>query len=66
MQIGSTTSSTGPFSSSSGSSDIAKLQKQLRELNIKLHGDIAAVLTPEQKAKFEQMSGRRGPRRGRL
>jgi Spy/CpxP family protein refolding chaperone len=43
-----------------------ELQKQLRELNIKLHGDIAAVLTPEQKAKFEQMSGRRGPRRGRL
>ena len=42
------------------------LRKQLRELNIKLRSDIAAVLTPEQRAKFEQMRSRRGPRRGRL
>ena len=41
------------------------LSKQLRELNIKLRTDIAALLTPEQKAKFDQMQGRRGPRRGR-
>jgi Spy/CpxP family protein refolding chaperone len=43
-----------------------ELRKQLRELSIKLRSDIAALLTPEQKAKFEQMGGRRGPRRGRL
>jgi Spy/CpxP family protein refolding chaperone len=42
------------------------LSKQLRELNFKLRSDIAALLTPEQKAKFEQMRNWRGPRRGRL
>jgi Spy/CpxP family protein refolding chaperone len=41
------------------------LTKQLRALNVKLQSDIAAVLTPEQKQKFEQMKARRGARRGR-
>lgn len=41
------------------------LSKQLRELNIKLRSDIAALLTPEQKEKWEEMRRRRGPRLGR-
>ncbi|HLF84278.1 MAG TPA: periplasmic heavy metal sensor [Blastocatellia bacterium] len=41
------------------------LNKELRALNVKLRSDIAAVLTPEQKQKFEQMKARRGARRGR-
>ena len=41
------------------------LTKQLRALNVKLRSDIAALLTPEQKQKFEQMNPRRGARRGR-
>ena len=42
-----------------------ELNKELRALNVKLRSDIAAVLTPEQKQKFEQMKARRGARRGR-
>lgn len=42
------------------------LRKQLRELNTRLQRDIAALLTPEQKAKWEEMRGRQGPRPGRL
>jgi Spy/CpxP family protein refolding chaperone len=41
------------------------ITNQLRTLRIKLRGDIAAVLTPEQKQKFEQLKsrpGRRSPR----
>lgn len=41
------------------------LNKELRALNVNLRSDIAAVLTPEQKQKFEQMKARRGARRGR-
>jgi Spy/CpxP family protein refolding chaperone len=41
------------------------LNKQLRALNVKLRSDIAAVLTPEQKQKFEQLKALRGTRRGR-
>jgi len=41
------------------------LNKQLRALNVKLRSDIAAVLTPEQKQKFEQLKALRGKRRGR-
>jgi len=40
------------------------LAAQLRALNIKLQSDIAAVLTLEQKQKYEQLRTRRGPRRG--
>jgi Spy/CpxP family protein refolding chaperone len=42
------------------------LSQQLRELNLKLRTDIAAVLTPEQKEKFQQLRqrpGRRGMKR---
>jgi Spy/CpxP family protein refolding chaperone len=35
------------------------LKSQLRQLGIKLQGDIAARLTPEQKRKFGQMRARR-------
>lgn len=40
------------------------LTKQLQALNVKLQSDIAAVLTPEQRQKFEQMKDRRKARRG--
>jgi Spy/CpxP family protein refolding chaperone len=40
------------------------LKSQLRQLGIKLQGDIAAKLTPEQKRKFGQMSARRQRERG--
>jgi Spy/CpxP family protein refolding chaperone len=36
------------------------LSQQLRELNLKLRTDIAAVLTPEQKEKFQQLRQRPG------
>lgn len=41
------------------------LTKKLRALNVKLRSDIAAVLTPDQRQKFEQLKpwrGRRAPR----
>jgi len=41
------------------------LIKQLRGLKIKLQSDIAALLTPEQRQKFEQIRARRGARGGR-
>jgi Spy/CpxP family protein refolding chaperone len=41
------------------------LNKQLRALNVKLRSDIAAVLTPEQRQKFEQLKAVRGARRSR-
>jgi Spy/CpxP family protein refolding chaperone len=40
------------------------LKSQLRQLRIKLQGDIAAKLTPEQKRKFGQMRARRQRERG--
>lgn len=40
------------------------LTKQLQALNVKLQSDIAAVLTPEQRQKFEEMKARRTARRG--
>lgn len=40
------------------------LTNQLRALNEKLQSDISAVLTPEQRQKFEQMKDKRGSRRG--
>ncbi len=40
------------------------LTKQLQALNVKLQSDIAAVLTPEQRQKFEQMKDKRKARRG--
>jgi len=39
------------------------LNKQLRALNVKLRSDIAALLTPEQKQKFEQLNEHRNARR---
>lgn len=41
------------------------LTSQLQALNVKLQSDIAAVLTPEQRQKFEQMKDKRKARRGR-
>src|SRR5437870_3840965 len=38
------------------------LNKQLRALNVKLRSDIAALLTPEQKQKFEQLNEHRNAR----
>ena len=38
------------------------LRSQLRTLNLKLQGDIAAKLTPEQQQKFEQLKSRIGRR----
>ena len=39
------------------------LNKQLRALNVKLPSDIAALLTPEQQQKLEQLKERRNARR---
>jgi Spy/CpxP family protein refolding chaperone len=39
------------------------LNKKLRALNVQLRSDIAALLTPEQKQKFEQLKERRNARR---
>ena len=39
------------------------VNKQLRALNAKLRSDIAAVLTPEQREKFQQLKLRPGNRR---
>jgi Spy/CpxP family protein refolding chaperone len=38
------------------------LNKQLRALNVKLRSDIAALLTPDQKQKFEQLKPGRARR----
>ena len=52
MQVASTTSSPVKPSSSSGSSDIAKLQKQLRELTEELKGVVSSDM--DAKAKQEK------------
>jgi len=39
------------------------LNKQLRALNVNLRSDIAALLTPEQQQKLEQLKERRNARR---